>query len=61
MNALLLTLLISGGLFGAGVMFFLSTWRRRDLDAIDHLALLPFSEPPSEPLSEKDHVHPSNR
>lgn len=44
MNALLLTLLISGGLFAAGVLFFLSTWRRRDLEATDHLSLLPFSE-----------------
>ena len=53
MNALLLTLLVSGGLFAAGLLFFLSVWRRRDLDATDHLALLPFSE--------DEHVQHSNR
>jgi hypothetical protein len=44
MNALLVTLLVSGGLFAAGLLCFLSMWRRRDLDAVDHLALLPFAE-----------------
>ena len=44
MNALIVTLFVSGGLVALGLLAFLAAFRQRDHEHADRLSLLPLEE-----------------